>query len=375
MKRKIAIIAGTRPELIKLAPLVQELRTRDIFDVVLCASGQHRELFDSVASDFSLEIDYHLDTLTPGQSLAQLSGQLFSELDKFVIQSNPHAVLVQGDTTTAYTAAMVAFYRQIPIGHVEAGLRSGNIYQPFPEEANRKFIGTIANWHYCPTEQAKKNLLDERADENSVIVTGNTVIDALLATKDNYSERNLPQVKDLSGIIDNSNKTVLVTGHRRESFGQGFENICNALKELSDKYHETSFIYPVHMNPKVREVVDRKLSNITNIHLIEPLGYKEFVWLMSKSDIILTDSGGVQEEAPSLGKPVLVMRDVTERMEGVEAGTAQLIGPNKENIISKVSELLDDADLLSSYMKLTNPYGDGTASKKISDHLERTLTA
>lgn len=373
MKKKIAVVAGTRPELIKLVPVVKALRTRKAFEVVLCASGQHKELFDSVAVDFDLQIDAHLDTLTPGQSLAQLNGQLFSALDHFISNAQPDAVLVQGDTTTAYTAAMVAFYQQIPVGHIEAGLRSDNIHQPFPEEVNRRIISIITQWHYCPTQQARQHLIAEKVDENRIVVTGNTVIDALFDIRQRYTIDDLPHLDSLAKILEKCSSSVLITGHRRESFGAGFENICDALLVLANRYPNTAFIYPVHMNPNVREVVNAKLSNVSNIHLLAPLGYKEFVWLMAKSSIILTDSGGVQEEGPSLGKPVLVMREVTERMEGVEAGTAKLIGPNRDNIVNQVSALLDDEHLLAAYAQLKNPYGDGTAAIQIADHLEHTL--
>lgn len=369
--KKILFVFGTRPEAIKVAPLIKEFKKNiKYFDVCVVSTGQHKEMLDQVVDFFNIQIDYELELMTPNQSLNQLSGKILNSLKDVFDKEKPEYVFVHGDTTTTAFASIASFYNQIKICHIEAGLRTFNKYSPFPEEINRSITGRLADLHFAPTEQASQNLQLENISKDSIIITGNTVIDALLygveLTK-NYADK---QINELKKIISNEKKTILITGHRRENFGKGFENICDAILELS-KDSNINIIYPVHLNPNVKDVVFRKLSGINNIHLIDPLNYPAFIWLMSKSYIILTDSGGVQEEAPSLGVPVLVMRNNTERPEGVKAKTALLVGTNKDKIVSSVNNLIYNE---SEYMKISlkdNPYGDGTASEKIVEHIKK----
>jgi len=374
--KKVLIVFGTRPEAIKMAPLVKEFeKYRNIFDMKVCVTAQHREMLDQVLSLFEIKPDYDLNIMKPGQDLYDVTSKVLLGMREVLEDFNPDLVLVHGDTTTTLTGTLSSFYKQIPIGHVEAGLRTGNIYSPWPEEANRLLTTQIAKYHFAPTLKNKENLLKEHICEKNIIVTGNTVIDALFWILDKIKnspdlEKTIIQTLKEKGYEINNKKIVLITGHRRENFGEGFLNICNALKELASKYPEVDFVYPVHLNPNVRKPVNEILSNINNVYLIEPLEYLPFVYLLNKSHLVLTDSGGIQEEAPSLGKPVLVMRDTTERPEAVEAGTVMLVGTNNENIIINVSRLLDDDIYYNKMAYAHNPYGDGNASKKIVEFLK-----
>ena len=369
MKKKILFILGTRPEAIKLAPLISHLKSNNSnFDTFVCSTGQHKEMLDQVVDFFNIKIDYDLGLMTKNQTLSQLSSKILSSLDEIIKKVKPDYIFVHGDTTTSTFSAISAFYHQITVCHVEAGLRTYNKYSPFPEEMNRSITGRIADYHFAPTIQAKKNLINENIHEDKILITGNTVIDALLyAVKklENYSNN---EIDYLNETINDRKKLILVTGHRRENFGAGFENICNALLKISE-IENVEIVYPVHLNPNVKKTVNHLLSGKSNIHLINPLNYPAFVWLMDKSHIILTDSGGIQEEAPSLGKPVLVMRDTTERPEGVECGTAILVGTNQEKIINQTKMLLNDKNLYNSISKAINPYGDGKSSKKIINYI------
>lgn len=372
---KILSVFGTRPEAIKMAPLVKELQNLPLVDSRVCVTAQHREMLDQVLELFEIIPEYDLNLMKPGQTLQSLSQRIIQYLSPILEEFKPDIVLVHGDTTTTFMASLCSFYNQTPVGHVEAGLRTGNMYSPWPEEGNRKLTGAIANLHYAPTKNSKKNLLDEGVKEQNILVTGNTIIDALLMiTKRIENDKILAEriKKELPDFSDEK-KIVLVTSHRRENFGKGMENICNAITELADSYPEVEFVFPVHLNPKVRQPVQKLLSGKDNIQLIEPLGYLPFVFLMSKSYIVLTDSGGIQEEAPSLGKPVLVMRDTTERPEAIHAGTVKLVGTSTLSITKNVSKLIDDFDEYQKMSIAHNPYGDGNASKRIVKNLVEYL--
>ncbi len=371
MKIKVLTIIGTRPEAIKLAPVVLELKRRqDLFDFPVCITAQHREMLDQPLGLFGIAPDYDLDIMSPRQTLAQVTARAMEGLDDVVSQEKPDVILVQGDTTTAFCGALTGYYHQIKIGHVEAGLRTGNKYAPFPEEINRCLVGRIADLHFAPTEQARQTLLNEGIANSSVFVTGNTVIDALLWVRDRVraAPPELPK-----GLLEatTGQQIILVTGHRRESFGDGFDNICLAIREIADRFVNVKFVYPVHLNPNVREPVNRILGGHPRIHLIEPLSYGPFVWLMDRAIIVLTDSGGVQEEAPSLGKPVLVMRETTERPEGISAGNALLVGVQRERIVEGLSQLLLDPVRCAMMAGVNNPYGDGQAAERIVDILSK----
>ena len=369
--KTILTVIGTRPEAIKLAPVVLELKNRGShFQSLVCATAQHREMLDQALAIFSIAPDFDLDIMAPGQSLAQVTARATSGLDDVIAQSKPDVVLVQGDTTTAFCGALAAHYHHTVVGHVEAGLRTGNKFAPFPEEMNRRLIGRLADWHFAPTEHARQTLLGEGADPRSVHLTGNTVIDALLWVRRRVAVSPPPQAMELREML-NGSPMVLITGHRRESFGEGFENICRAIDCVSKELPDVEFVYPVHLNPNVREPVNRILKGNPNVHLIEPLGYEPFVWLMDQATVVLTDSGGVQEEAPSLGKPVLVMRETTERPEGVEAGNARLVGTDRQLIQNELINLLTDPEARAGMANIQNPYGDGTAAQKIVDLLEK----
>jgi UDP-N-acetylglucosamine 2-epimerase len=368
--KTILLLIGTRPEAIKLAPVIKVLKERDKeFNCLVCSTGQHHEMLTQALSDFSIKPDYNLELMQKGQTLASLSSKLFDSVDSLINKTKPDWVLVQGDTTTAMVGSLCAFYREIKVGHVEAGLRSFDISKPFPEEANRRVISVVANKHFVPTKKSYDNLIREHVNPHDIIISGNTVIDALLWMINilKKSPPNLPnKVED---IINKKQLIVLITGHRRESFGDGFLNICNAIKELAINYKDCQFIYPVHLNPNVQKPVNEILEGTKNVTLLPPLDYKSFVWLMDKSDLILSDSGGIQEEAPSLGKMVLVMRDNTERPEGVEAGVSLLIGTEKENIINHVSNQIELLQSQKNTNIKTNPYGDGDAAEIIVDNL------
>jgi UDP-N-acetylglucosamine 2-epimerase (non-hydrolysing) len=364
--KKILLVIGTRPEAIKIAPVVKKLQ-EEKFNVEVCVTAQHREMLDEVLNIFEITPNYDLDIMKKDQDLYDVTSNVLIKLKDILKTSKPNLVMVHGDTTTTFSASLAAFYQKIDIAHIEAGLRSGNIYSPYPEEANRKLTSVLAKYHFAPTKKAKENLIKEGIKKENILITGNTVIDSLKWVLEKI--RNNTNIQTIKNIPLDS-KFVLVTGHRRESFGEGFLNICEALKEIALKHPEINIIYPVHLNPNVREPVNKILKDIDNVKLIEPLNYLEFVYLMSKSYLILTDSGGIQEEAPSLNKPVLVMRDTTERPEGVEAGCLKLVGTNKEKIVKEVEKLLSDKNEYEKMSKCINPYGDGMASERIAKFLK-----
>ena len=371
MPQTVMTVIGTRPEAIKLVPMVLELQSRpDEFKSVVCVTGQHREMLDQVLDAFNVTADHDLNLMAPNQSLGQVTARAVKGLDEVFKQVQPDVVLVQGDTTTAFCGALVGHYHQVKIGHVEAGLRTGNKFSPFPEEINRRLVGRLADLHFPPTEHSKQALLDEGVDPATIFVTGNTVIDTLMLTRERVT-KNIPEAAKPLVELTKDQRVVLVTGHRRESHGQGFENICQAIRTVADANQDAVFVYPVHLNPNVQEPVNRILGDHARIHLIDPLSYEPFVWLLNEADIVLTDSGGVQEEAPSFGKPVLVMRDTTERPEGVSAGNAKLVGTSVEKIVSEMNELLNNPKAYSAMSEAKNPYGDGTASKQIADALTK----
>ncbi len=371
---KALIVFGTRPEAIKMAPVVRELRKK--INIKVCVTAQHREMLDQVLNLFEIDPDYDLDIMQPGQDLFDVTSNVLVGMKSVLLKEQPDIVLVHGDTTTSMAASLAAFYLQVPVGHIEAGLRTYNIQSPFPEEFNRQVTTKVTQFHFAPTEQARQNLLNEHVQNSQIYITGNTVIDALLsilkkARESSYSNDTLKSVHLLDQEKSDLPRIILVTGHRRENFGKGFEEICQALREIAIQNTDIQIIYPVHLNPNVREPVGRILSNIDNVHLIEPMGYLEFIKLMDSSYIILTDSGGIQEEAPSLGKPVLVMRDTTERPEAVEAGTVKLVSANKKQIVKAVNQLLTDETVYKKMARAHNPYGDGNASKTICNILNK----
>ncbi|MFX1761086.1 UDP-N-acetylglucosamine 2-epimerase (non-hydrolyzing) [Paraburkholderia sp. A1RI-2L] len=373
MKQKVLLTFGTRPEAIKMAPLVQRLRSDPHFDCKVCVTGQHREMLDQVLALFDIEPDFDLNVMKPGQDLYGVTTSILSGMSGVLERVQPDIVLVHGDTTTTMAATLAAFYRRIPVGHVEAGLRTGNLLSPWPEEANRKLTGALATLHFAPTARARQNLLWEGVDDASITVTGNTVIDALLHVRGrlaNDADLRAEAQRSLPALQEAGRRLVLVTGHRRESFGDGFERICTALSQLAYAYPDVDIVYPVHLNPSVREPVNRLLTGIANVHLIEPLDYLPFVSLMDRSHLILTDSGGIQEEAPSLHKPVLVMRDTTERQEAIDAGVVELVGTGVRAIVEGVSRLLDDRSAYVAMSRGDNPYGDGLACGRIAEALK-----
>ncbi|MFH4468692.1 non-hydrolyzing UDP-N-acetylglucosamine 2-epimerase [Vibrio diabolicus] len=373
LKKRILTVFGTRPEAIKMAPLVHALAADGRFEAKCCVTAQHREMLDQVLELFEIKPDYDLDLMRAGQSLNDVTARILLELKPILQEFKPDVVLVHGDTATTFAASLAAYYEQIPVGHVEAGLRTGNIYSPWPEEANRKLTGALTQYHFAPTETSQNNLLKENFDEKNISVTGNTVIDALLMIKEKIDNDDVLQqhLSEQFPFLHEDKKLVLVTGHRRESFGGGFERICEALALTAQKHPEAQIVYPMHLNPNVREPVNRILAGISNVHLIEPQQYLPFIYLMNRSHIILTDSGGIQEEAPSLGKPVLVMRDTTERPEAVEAGTVKLVGTNVERIVTGLSILLQDEQAYKKMSFAHNPYGDGKACQRILDALAK----
>jgi len=370
-KLKTLCIFGTRPEAIKMAPLAIHLAEDDRFEAKVCVTGQHREMLDQVLDLFELRPDYDLDIMTPGQDLTDVTTGILQGLKRVLVDFKPDIVLVHGDTATTFAATLAAYYQQIPVGHVEAGLRTGNIYSPWPEEGNRKLTGALATLHFAPTATSKQNLLAEGIRESSIEITGNTVIDALLevVAKLDSNQQLQRTYREQFSFLKADKNLILVTGHRRESFGGGFERICQALADTAKAHPDTEILYPVHLNPHVREPVNRLLQGIHNVHLIEPLDYLPFVYLMNRAHIILTDSGGIQEEAPSLGKPVLVMRDTTERPEAVEAGTVKLVGTEVSVICENLNTLLNDEHAYAAMSRAHNPYGDGQASKRIVESL------
>ncbi len=374
--KKALLVFGTRPEAIKMAPVIKELQKRKNISTKVCVTAQHRQMLDQVLRVFEIEPDYDLDIMRKDQDLHTLSADIIVKMRDVLIQERPDIVLVHGDTTTTFATSLASFYQKISVGHIEAGLRTRNLYAPWPEEANRRLTAVLAAYHFAPTQKAKENLLQEGIEKKRVIVTGNSVIDALLMVAKKIESDVLLQSrlkKDIQkrGYPFKNGQIILITGHRRENFGEGFLHICSAIAKLAKKYRNIDFVYPVHLNPNVKEPVFTILSGIDNVYLIEPLEYLPFVYLMGKSYLILTDSGGIQEEAPSLGKPVLVMRETTERPEALEAGTVALVGRDEQKIIQKVSTLIEDKREYEKMARAINPYGDGKASQRIADFLER----
>ena len=381
--KKVMLVFGTRPEAIKMAPLVKEFQKQPKrVETVVCVTGQHREMLDQVLKIFDIKPDYDLNIMKQGQDLYDVTARVLTGMRDVLKEVKPDVVLVHGDTTTSTAAALAAFYQQIPVGHVEAGLRTHNIYSPWPEEMNRLLTGRLATYHFSPTPLSRNNLIKESVDDRNIIITGNTVIDALYWVVDKIKnnkelDNELEDILSKAGYdvnrLNNGKKLVLITGHRRENFGDGFINMCTAIKDLTVKYLDLDFVYPMHLNPNVRkpihEVFGENLSGLKNMFFIEPLEYLSFVYLMEKSSIVLTDSGGIQEEAPGLGKPVLVMRDTTERPEALDAGTVKLVGTDYNKIVNEVSSLIDDKAAYEKMSKAVNPYGDGLACGRIVNAL------
>lgn len=372
-RKKILVVFGTRPEAIKLAPLIIQLKDHtDLFETRACFTGQHKEMVSSILSFFKITPDYDMQIMRAGQTLIEIMTGIFDSFSKILDEFQPDLVVVQGDTSTAFAAALVAYYKQIKIAHVEAGLRSFDLYSPFPEEGNRKLIGQIADFHFTPTENATRNL-NREGHVQGIYQVGNTVIDALYSGLQIITNDEKVYVNYFEKYFDVKKKLVLITGHRRESFGDKFIELCDAIKTLATKYPELNWIYPVHLNPNVQEPVRKYLSGLSNVILMEPLDYPYLLWLLKQSEFVLTDSGGIQEEAPSLGKPVLVTRDVTERQEGIDAGTAVLVGTDYNKIIQLASNLIDDSSLYHKMATAVNPYGDGTSSAQIIEVLSKHL--
>ena len=381
--KKVMLVFGTRPEAIKMAPLVKEFqKQKERIETVVCVTGQHREMLDQVLEIFDIKPDYDLNIMKQGQDLYDVTARVLTGMREVLKEVKPDVVLVHGDTTTSTAAALATFYQQIPVGHVEAGLRTHNIYSPWPEEMNRLLTGRLATYHFSPTPLSRNNLIKESVDDRNIIITGNTVIDALYWVVDKIKnnkelDNELEDILSKAGYdvnrLNNGKKLVLITGHRRENFGDGFINMCTAIKDLTVKYPDLDFVYPMHLNPNVRkpihEVFGENLSGLKNMFFIEPLEYLSFVYLMEKSSIVLTDSGGIQEEAPGLGKPVLVMRDTTERPEALDAGTVKLVGTDYNKIVNEVSSLIDDKAAYEKMSKAVNPYGDGLACGRIVNAL------
>ncbi len=374
--KKVLLVFGTRPEAIKMAPLALKLQQfNEDFETKVCVTGQHRQMLDQVLSLFELTPDFDLNLMKPGQTLSDVTSGVLKGLEQVFAEWMPDLILVHGDTATTFAASLAGYYHKIKIGHVEAGLRTGDLYSPWPEEANRQLTGVLANFHFAPTRSSYNNLIKENVNPETVVITGNTVIDALLQvkTKVEQEQQLIQKFEQEFSFIDKSKKLILVTGHRRENFGQGFLNICTALANIAKKYPDIQIVYPVHLNPNVQQPVNELLANIDNVFLIAPQDYLPFVYLMNRSYLILTDSGGIQEEAPSLGKPVLVMRDTTERPEAVQAGTVRLVGTDVNTIERSVTMLLENPNIYAEMSEAHNPYGDGTACQQIIDFLKRNF--
>ncbi|EOF4704838.1 UDP-N-acetylglucosamine 2-epimerase (non-hydrolyzing) [Klebsiella sp. RHBSTW-00484] len=369
---KVLTVFGTRPEAIKMAPLVHALARDPHFEAKVCVTAQHREMLDQVLKLFSIVPDYDLNIMQPGQGLTEITCRILEGLKPVLESFKPDVVLVHGDTTTTMAASLAAFYQRIPVGHVEAGLRTGDLNSPWPEEGNRTLTGRLATYHFAPTETSRQNLLQENIADAQITVTGNTVIDALFWVRDRVlsNEALSSELTERYSFLGNGKKMILVTGHRRESFGRGFEQICHALAEIAANNPDVQIVYPVHLNPNVSEPVNRILGHVDNVMLIEPQDYLPFVWLMNRAWLILTDSGGIQEEAPSLGKPVLVMREMTERPEAVSAGTVRLVGTDSQRIVDEVTRLLQDESAYQAMSRAHNPYGDGQACHRILSALK-----
>ena len=375
MIKKVLLVFGTRPEAIKMAPLVKAFQSDDYFETKVCVTAQHREMLDQVLDMFDITPEYDLNLMKPGQDLYDITANVLLGMKDVLLDFTPDIVLVHGDTTTTSATSLSAFYQKIKVGHVEAGLRTHDLYSPWPEEANRQITGVLANYHFAPTVTSEANLLAENKPKENIIVTGNTVIDALFLALRKIEENDVLKQSIIETIskqynLNEDKKLILVTGHRRENFGEGFINICESLKTLAVQNPDVDIVYPVHLNPNVQKPVKEILSDVTNVHLIEPLQYEAFIYLMNKSYFIITDSGGVQEEAPSLGKPVLVMRDTTERPEALEAGTVKLVGTNPQMIITEAQKLLDETQEYERMSKAHNPYGDGKACERIVNFIK-----
>ena len=373
--KKVLLVFGTRPEAIKMAPLVKAFENEPTIESKVCVTAQHREMLDQVLEMFDIKPDYDLNIMKPGQDLFDVTSNVLLGLKDVLNDFSPDVVLVHGDTTTTSSASLASFYNKIKVGHVEAGLRTGDMYSPWPEEANRQITGVLANYHFAPTTTSANNLLKENKNPKDIVVTGNTVIDALFLALDKIEKNDELKSKIIESInsqyeLKDDKKIILVTGHRRENFGDGFINICEALKTIALNNPDIDIVYPVHLNPNVQKPVKEILSNTSNVYLINPLQYEQFIYMMNKSYFIITDSGGVQEEAPSLGKPVLVMRDTTERPEAVEAGTVKLVGTSKETIIKEAQKLLNDENEYNTMSKAHNPYGDGKACERIVNFIK-----
>jgi len=365
LKKKLLFVFGTRPEAIKMAPLIKKFSEfPDLYKLHVCVTGQHKEMLNQVLDFFNIIPDSDLEVMEPNQSLFDVTVKCISGLQKVIENCKPDLLFVQGDTTTAFAGALAGYYSHVKVAHIEAGLRSFNKWSPFPEEINRILTGHLADYHFSPTEKALENLIKENIKGN-IWMTGNTVIDALFLATDIIKEKGEEEYRQYFNFLETDKRIILITGHRRESFGKPFENICKAIKELSLKYAEVNFVYPVHLNPNVLSIVGLLLSGLKNVYLLKPLDYPYLVWIMQKSFIVLTDSGGIQEEAPSLGKPVLVMRDITERQEGVDAGTAIMVGTDTNKIVDTVSTLMEDEDFYNQVAKSVNPYGDGKSAERI----------
>jgi UDP-N-acetylglucosamine 2-epimerase len=370
---KILVAIGTRPEAIKLAPLVHEFAARDDIEVEVCATAQHRQMLDQVLELFGISPTYDLDLMAPDQSLSELAGRILTRFDQVILAAKPDIVVVQGDTTTTFGCALAAFHRRVPVAHVEAGLRTGNRFSPFPEEINRRLTSAVTDWHFAPTERGRTALLAESYPDESIHVVGNTVIDALRLKVEQVRAETDAFAARFS-FLPAGSRMVLITCHRRENFGDGLKNICTAVAELAGAYPDVHFVYPVHLNPNVQGPVNALLGGLANVHLIPPQDYLNFIWLMDRSHLVLTDSGGVQEEAPSLGTPVVVMRDTTERMEAIEAGTAVLVGSDAGAIVAAARRLLDDEKAWAAMASVANPFGDGHSCARIADILTRKPT-
>lgn len=370
-KKKVLLVFGTRPEAIKMAPLALAFQNAEDFDTKICVTAQHREMLDQVMSFFNLKADYDLNIMKPNQNLYGITSEILTQMKVVFDDFKPDYVFVHGDTTTAMTTSLAAFYAQAKVCHIEAGLRTNNKWSPYPEEMNRQVIGRIADYHFAPTDSSKENLLKENISADTILVTGNTVIDALLKSVGIVKDSPTSTSKKLEEKLGKDQKVILVTGHRRENHGQGFINICSALKTIATNRPDVTIVYPVHLNPNVLKPVNEILGDVENILLIEPLGYPDFIWLMNRSYIIITDSGGVQEEAPSLGKPVLVMRETTERPEAVDVGTVILVGTDADLIVSETNRLLNDVESYNQMSTLHNPYGDGQASDRIVNFIRK----
>lgn len=361
---KILTVFGTRPEGIKMAPIIKTMEKREGIENIICITAQHREMLDQVLNIFNIEPDYDLNIFKPGQTLTEITNRALEGLEKVIIETKPDVLLVQGDTTTVFAGALAAFYQKVKVGHVEAGLRSGNLYSPYPEEANRRLTGVLTNFHFAPTENNRQNLLREGYPDDRIFITGNTVIDALnYVVKENYEFK----YSSLNNIDYKNKRVILLTSHRRENIGKPMENIFSAVRDIVNKYPDVELVFPIHLNPKVRDIAYRIFDNQERVHIIDPLDYEPFTNLMARSYLVITDSGGLQEEAPSLGKPVLVVREETERPEGIEAGTAKLVGTQYDNIYRELDILLSNEEEYHKMANAVNPYGDGKASERIVD--------